>query len=98
MISREEAREILKDMHDYMHEGYITDLAYGGKQDEAMECNIEALSVAIEALSQPERPKGRWEDGICTNCGKDVYENLDADIWSAYIPPFCPNCGAEMER
>jgi predicted nucleic acid-binding Zn-ribbon protein len=57
------------------------------------------LLAFIEWLkSQPERPKGRWEDGICTNCGKDVYEGLDADIWSAYIPPFCPNCGAEMER
>ena len=92
MISREEARVILKEMHDYMHEGYMTNLVHGGKQDVTMEGDIEALSVAIEALSH-ERPKGRWKRckyshklGECSLCGEIV------EIRSKY----CPNCGAEM--
>lgn len=55
----------------------------------------DALDMAIEALSQPERPKGRWDDSFdgitpyCTNCGmthKCVIRT----------PDFCPNCGADM--
>ena len=80
MISREEAIKTLQAMDDI----FIGD------------CTKEAINMAIEALRQDERPKGRWEKGICTNCGKDVYEDIDADIWSAYIPPFCPDCGADM--
>lgn len=32
------------------------------------------------------RPKGRWEDGTCTNCGQVDFSK----------PNFCPNCGADM--
>lgn len=41
---------------------------------------------------------GRWEDGdpICPVCGEDKFKDLDADIWSDWKPPFCPNCGAKM--
>lgn len=61
-----------------------------GKQHAA-----EALDMAIEALSQPERPKGRWESirnaygdvegWICT-CGREVKCKDN----------YCPNCGADM--
>lgn len=66
---------------------------------------IKALNMAIEALKQPERKKGKWilsdeqwqEDVnngnyrfICSECGK-------SDIHSkAVIVSFCWNCGAEM--
>ena len=42
---------------------------------------------------------GRWEDGnpICPVCGEDKFKDLDADIWSDWKPPFCPNCGARMD-
>ena len=93
MISREEARTVLKDMHDCMHDGYMTHLAHGGKQDGTIEDDIEALSVAIEALSQPERPKGRWINHtgilICSECGAGVNG-------SKSINHFCPHCGADM--
>lgn len=55
----------------------------------------EAFDVAIEYLSQPERPKGRWEEiinaygeiegWVCT-CGREVKCKDN----------FCPNCGADM--
>ena len=42
---------------------------------------------------------GRWENGnpICPVCGEDKFKDLDADIWSDWKPPFCPNCGAKMD-
>lgn len=44
--------------------------------------------------------RGRWEPGnpICPVCGKDKFAGLDADIWSDWWPPFCPNCGADMRE
>lgn len=52
-----------------------------------------ANHMAIEALKQPERKKGKWiEKGVyifeCSNCGDHVKEPLN----------YCPNCGAEMEE
>ena len=64
----------------------------------------EAFDVAIESLSQPERPpqterpKGRWiGEGSytvtahvcrCTNCNREI----TVDDFDDY----CPNCGADM--
>ena len=63
------------------------------EEAECLERFIEASNMAIEALSQPERPKGRWEEckysrnlGQCSLCGEIV------EIRSK----FCPNCGADM--
>lgn len=43
---------------------------------------------------------GRWKNGnpICPVCGEDKFKDLDADIWCDWLPPFCPNCGAKMDR
>lgn len=61
--------------------------------DEECDLMVEALELAIEALSQPERPKGRWEEHngilICSECGAGVNG-------SKSINHFCPNCGADM--
>lgn len=42
--------------------------------------------------------KGKWEPGnpICPICGKDKFDDLDADIWADWMPNFCPHCGAPM--
>ena len=53
--------------------------------------NIPAADVA------PVR-HGRWEcNKPCPVCGGDRFEGLDADIWSDWEPPYCPNCGAKMD-
>lgn len=42
---------------------------------------------------------GRWEcNKPCPVCGWDRFEGLDADIWADWEPPYCPNCGAKMDR
>ena len=58
----------------------------------------EAFDMAIEALEQPERKKGKWDtalrddpliktsDCICSICGGITFGT----------PDFCPNCGADM--
>ena len=43
---------------------------------------------------------GRWEPGdrICPVCKQDKFKDLDADIWADWTPPYCPNCGAKMDK
>ena len=41
---------------------------------------------------------GRWDgNGNCSVCNKNIYKDMDADIWATYEPPCCPNCGAKMD-
>ena len=50
----------------------------------------EAVDMAIEALQEPERKKGRWTTDLrCSACDYPVeYHGGRTD--------FCPNCGADM--
>lgn len=58
--------------------------------------HYEALQMAIKALEEPKRKKGKWvgkgSEGfgifICDNCGKLSMMEYD----------FCPNCGYRMEE
>lgn len=67
------------------------------KKNEKQTIITTALDMAIEALKEPERKKGRWENGEpCPICGEDRFKDLYADIWADWQPSFCPNCGADM--
>lgn len=76
MISREEAIKELKNM----------------KLWTGLKVRKEALDMAIEALSRPENPKGRWmrdrhHGAYCSNC-KRYTKNI--------IPEkFCGHCGSD---
>ncbi len=68
--------------------------------------NQKALDVTLEEIEKAKsesavkhcQKRGVWnEQGNCSECKKNVYKGLDADIWSRYAPPFCPNCGVQME-
>ena len=52
----------------------------------------EALTMAIEALEQPEQKKGKWID-----LG-GVYECSVCHERSCCAGNYCPNCGAKMEE
>ena len=42
---------------------------------------------------EPERPHGKWENGACTNCGAECFE----DYYMRDIKTeFCHRCGADM--
>lgn len=43
---------------------------------------------------EPERKKGKWKQGRCSECGYDW--GKDAPI--ASVPNFCPNCGVDMRE
>ena len=97
VISREEAIERLKDMRDEAQGWNDTLFTVSGKLAHSFEVDVQSLDMAIEALSQPERPKGRWiwkinkiGNGchcVCSECGRT--ENKQE--------PFC-NCGADMRE
>ena len=61
----------------------------------------EAFDVAIEALSQPERPKGRWiETGYYDNHYNPIYEcsvcRENVADYRIHAHKFCLHCGADM--
>lgn len=93
MISREEARLILCDMYNSCIDGYTNLLAEDKEVPAMLIDDINALDMAIEALST-ERPKGRWNpisaDRVrCTNC------DAIRDITTQLFWDFCPNCGSD---
>lgn len=61
---------------------------------------IEAFSMAIEALQEPERKKGYWEDFDCgnsyrcTSCGETW--TLNDGTPEENNMNYCPKCGADM--
>lgn len=65
---------------------------------DAAECACNLIDSVFPADVEPVR-YGRWEPGnqICPVCGEDKFKDLDADIWSDWTPPCCPNCGAKMD-
>ena len=53
---------------------------------------------AIPAADVAPVRHGRWKcNQPCPVCGVDRFEGLDADIWADWEPPYCPNCGANMD-
>ena len=62
-----------------------------------------AINMAIEALSQPERPKGRWE---LIHDDWNVYQCTECKEWwtlKCATPQennmnFCPFCGADCRE
>lgn len=74
---------------------------YAWEKKYMLNCNIEVCKIALEALKQPERKKGKWIEskdtiisGACSCCGWNaiIFETDVAGM------PFCPNCGAQMEE
>ena len=61
---------------------------------------FEALDVAIEALEQPERKKGKWTEFPnhmaykCFECGRIIHTTDGRSNVSKHYP-FC-HCGADM--
>jgi hypothetical protein len=58
----------------------------------------KAPSVAVAPVKV-----GSWEFNdkyatVCSVCKTSPYKGLDADIWSAWEPSYCPNCGAKMKE
>ena len=60
----------------------------------------EALDLAVEALIEPERPKGEWIDkngwSYCSNCERATMPQNNGCEIEPCRPPFCPWCGVDM--
>ena len=99
MINREEARRQLEEMHS----GYLTTLLEEQNRlgrEAVLLADCEALCMAIEALSQPPRPKGQWEVIGKTENGANILQcsNCKRIRRGSVKSAFCRDCGAEMER
>ena len=105
MMNKEEAKKFLADKEHALR--CALPYAKSGWFEETMK-EIQALGVAIESLSQPERPKGRWV-GIQSEkfIGYDEWGGPMYRLCSYYTcrkcgrktvvkTNFCPNCGADM--
>lgn len=61
-------------------------------------------SVTVKDLDDTLKPFvplrfGKWKCcEPCPVCGMDRFKGLDADIWADWEPPYCPNCGARMDK
>lgn len=62
----------------------------------------EAIDMAIQALSEPERKTGQWnysddmfETAVCSCCGWDSGESVR---YARENFNYCPKCGEKMER
>ena len=74
--------------------------------DESEGSAYHALSVAIEAVSEPKRGNWLMRDGrvICSNCENVPYNKIEYDGAVVYHIPkiaesmrYCPICGARMK-
>ena len=83
-------------MDDYIKREALRDALYDA---DAITMNgVKILNQFPSSDVEPVR-HGRWECGKpCPVCGGDRFEGLDADIWADWEPPYCPNCGAKMDR
>ncbi len=94
-MTREEARLILYDMFNSCIDGYTNLLAEDKEVPAMLIDDINALDMAIEALST-EKPKGRWirnsNDYLeCSECGfvrRHIMINVELK--------HCPECTADM--
>ena len=65
---------------------------------DCLNCIIEEAIENAPTIEATPVVHGYWVDHyICSNCGKWSTAGLDADVWTSYEPPFCPNCGARMD-
>lgn len=58
----------------------------------------EAFDVAIEALSQPERPKGRWIEECFESIIPVEYDDSDEPILHRYTCYRCNQCGRTEKK
>lgn len=56
--------------------------------------DIDRQTILNLPSAQPERKKGTWKHGYCSECGYDW--GKDAPL--ASVPNFCPACGVEMSN
>lgn len=76
---------------DALIEEALTEGAYGY-------VDAKQIADAPTVDASPVR-HGRWKcNKPCPVCGEDRFKGLDADIWADWEPPYCPNCGAKMDK
>ena len=60
---------------------------------EAVYMDLKGVVFTLPS-AKPERKKGKWNHGCCSECGYNW--GKDAPISS--VPNYCPNCGEAMRK
>lgn len=95
-MSKERAEDILA-MWEFFYGQRAGRELWADKSKEIQDKDIENfnrdMAVVRKALDDL-RPKGRWKDGECTNCGCDAlyHKGVPAPTYT----DFCHSCGADM--
>ena len=104
MISKEEQQQAMKELKHMISELKADTATFNHPLSRQL---VHTLSVAVDclevALSQPERPKGRWVQEIHTGLIGDTNEYNDTYFFRCSIcgrtvfekEPYC-HCGADM--
>lgn len=85
---------------DWYHINSNGELVLGATSDNALYKASDILTIIRDVSTTDVEPvrHGEWEEsGKCSVCGVNVYDDINATIWSYYKPPYCPNCGAKMD-
>lgn len=63
------------------------------------ETDLDELIEAWERMPTIEPKKGKWSKyGFCSVCGEECITEWNETGGKNVLTPFCPNCGAQMER
>ena len=85
-------RETLKTALKVVTSDYTCPIHIAAEIDQILDC--EPADDVVEVRH------GNWTNGdaLCPICGVNKFNGLDADIWADWQPPYCPNCGAKMDK
>lgn len=70
-------------------------VSFQGKSEDFAEGVAFILDKIYEAPTVEERPRGKWKNGACTNCGAECFED---DYMRDIETEFCHRCGADMRQ
>ena len=90
-ISREEVIKKIKSCISAADDAWES--GYNTAMTEIMEYFKHIPAADVEPVKH-----GKWEQDICTNCGKSLEELFEGEFYyDREELHFCPNCGARME-
>ena len=97
LISRQETIEKL----DFYMQSTLSDLECEMREDEMdfyKACHLAKKIITNMPCAQPERKKGKWIDGFCSECHQEAITEWNDRGGEYALTRYCPYCGAKMEE
>lgn len=94
VIDAERLKEGLEYHYQPTDQEYEEDRRWAVGYNAGLDRALYSLAYAPALTLDDLRPKGRWVDGECANCGCDALYNKG--VPAPTYTEFCPSCGADM--